>query len=1160
MDEDLTKDLSRLLEEYHDYRAEWRAIGCSLNISQGDLNAIEKDYPRNCGDCFRAVLLQWLRNENRQETELEQAVEKVKLTYAQDHGELQPKVEMTITIHAQDNGELQQKEEKSIKRWLLAPIIIAVIAILLSLFLSTRFPTGTVPGPSNYNAYSLFNTTIQTLKELYREHRVMEFNVVDDVPFLNVSLRRNDDSVIEFWQLFHDIDTEYKNLQESSTKGKMRVLITGHPGGGKTTLLRYLANQWGEGNVLESCQILFLIHLDQLSQSMEKSPRSLKQLLLNSAYEDFKNIAQLMEEIADKQGAGVCFLLDSYDGWKFNHEKDFVHKLFFEGTLHHSLCILTTRSRSHEKSKQSISHNFTLVGFNQTHLDEYLHNLTTDRQTISFIKKSWKDYNTKELCVIPLNMMMLIYIAKCGEIPLIHTRTQLYIAFMNVITEHFFEDRPNWNWNSYDLKQCIQHRESNVHKDELCAAFHNLTYVAHEAVFYNKVPEISKTTRHNIAKLSLVRVVKVKSTSDRVNYIFSHDTFAEFYAAIYLLNLPPEHLLYLFVKGQHGFITLKTHSVWAFYFGLLGEQYSANTSISAVLRQFSLFDTTYSSTCKQPPVEVIQFIPEIGWTGEKLNHLLESAELMQNYTMCIEKIYTVLDSLRFILNHATVHTLKIIQAPDTMMIFDKGNRHGLDFQTIETALNPRCWGDDAFTNYDDKDTIKPLSNQSLTHFHVIRNYYKPMLYASEDTLQCLMKIGVNLHSLHVYLRNMSPLSQQNILALINDHTPHLQTLRLITEDDLPTTASLNQLQSTIKLELVIIFPHRSNTPLHRPQLSLLPLEKLNNLSRIESLTIIIFSRQDQYPSLEPNNTVILGKLTGLKHLSIQVKYNYDYFLCSNIVDQLLGSLKSKVIETLEIDGCYLGRQVMIQNNLSKLLPPTIQHISLTRWMLFDRDMPLLAESLKEMHNLISLSLHSNMITGFGLRSLVDGLKSLKHFTTLDLSLNHIQLANSISEMLVDRLTSPDLSWNPFCVNCGLETLVKLTYLRDLKLSGCQITAEALDVLSNLNLNSLDLSYNPVLNNMDGLRLLGRFKTVRQLDIRGIESFHGEILMNMLKNLTHLQILKLCDYDRHVYSEWSTNSIMSSEWSIDLARKVIDLPELQSLWAQCLYPPYWRYGF
>ena len=35
----------------------------------------------------------------------------------------------------------------------------------------------------------------------------------------------------------------------------------------------------------------------------------------------------LSEEIKQKQGAGACFLLDSYDEWIW--KKDFIHQLFF---------------------------------------------------------------------------------------------------------------------------------------------------------------------------------------------------------------------------------------------------------------------------------------------------------------------------------------------------------------------------------------------------------------------------------------------------------------------------------------------------------------------------------------------------------------------------------------------------------------------------------------------------------------------------------------------------------------------------------------------------------------------------------------------------------------------------------------------------------------
>ena len=135
------EDLSRLLEEYVDYQAKWQDIGCFLKISPGVLEVIERDNRGKSGDCFREVLLEWLKNQkNPRESQLQQAVEKIKITT----------VEKTA-----------------------APIIIAVIAILLAivvLALPSPLPTGTVSGPSNNTPYGFFNATIQTLKELYREH------------------------------------------------------------------------------------------------------------------------------------------------------------------------------------------------------------------------------------------------------------------------------------------------------------------------------------------------------------------------------------------------------------------------------------------------------------------------------------------------------------------------------------------------------------------------------------------------------------------------------------------------------------------------------------------------------------------------------------------------------------------------------------------------------------------------------------------------------------------------------------------------------------------------------------------------------------------------------------------------------------------------------
>ena len=213
-----------------------------------------------------------------------------------------------------------------------------------------------------------------------------------------------------------------------------------------------------------------------------------------------------------------------------------------------------------------------------------------------------------------------------------------------------------------------------------------------------------------------------------------------------------------------------------------------------------------------------------------------------------------------------------------------------------------------------------------------------------------------------------------------------------------------------------------------------------------------------------------------------------------------------------------------------------------------------------MHNLISLTLSFNHITGTGLSSLVDALKYHHNFTTLDLSGNSISM-NSIN---------------------GVELLTKLTNLRHLKLSNCSIDDNDVEALVgaleiNINLKSLNLSHNPFIRSADGLEHLARLRNIHRLDISGwslhyeeyrkkrkvnvdpeysehnkhiqpiykksdVEQskIRGRSLSHLLKHLTQLRHLSLCTKtDAPIY------------WSEELASAISNLPKLQLLNAPCL---------
>ena len=45
-------------------RAEWYNCGLALGVSSDTLDAVKKDNPKNCGDCFTETLKEWLKGAN----------------------------------------------------------------------------------------------------------------------------------------------------------------------------------------------------------------------------------------------------------------------------------------------------------------------------------------------------------------------------------------------------------------------------------------------------------------------------------------------------------------------------------------------------------------------------------------------------------------------------------------------------------------------------------------------------------------------------------------------------------------------------------------------------------------------------------------------------------------------------------------------------------------------------------------------------------------------------------------------------------------------------------------------------------------------------------------------------------------------------------------
>jgi len=318
------------------------------------------------------------------------------------------------------------------------------------------------------------------------------------------------------------------------------ILIEGAPGIGKSVLLREIACKSGKKELLQTFTLVLLVHLRDPFVQKKKLLISDLLLLFCKREEKAKEVATLCSEhFTSTGGKHLVFLFDGYDEFPKKLQDDsLIADIINRKVLPHCGLVVSTRPHVSVILREQATIKVDILGFNPEEQHHYIENsLKGEPKKIEKLIRYLQDHIIiKNLCLIPINMVILIFLYKKDN-QLHSNSATLYNYFIRLtIYRHFIKNNHALKINYLsDLPEPHNTIVQQISKLALHALKENKIVFTEENI-EDACPKITDSPEAINGYGLLQAMQHFGYTGETKTFQFLHLSIQEYLAAYYIIN------------------------------------------------------------------------------------------------------------------------------------------------------------------------------------------------------------------------------------------------------------------------------------------------------------------------------------------------------------------------------------------------------------------------------------------------------------------------------------------------------------------------------------------------------------------------------------------------------------------------------------------------